>query len=142
MKLLILVLAIAISSYATAQIKVPSNFYLVKGASPVGRDDYFTDGQYVLSEGTPFQGGMPATDGETMSLLTKGFGFYFNKTREGFYVGSGYSDHKFKYVVIVKGLSYVLTSPSQNKGFATYSKWLLNQLRFHISEGDRNLSFK
>lgn len=126
-----------ISSYSSAQIKVPKNFYLVKGDRQVGTEDYFTDGQFRLFEDNPFQADQAFTDEGIMEVLTSHYGISFNKLRKNFYYGNGYSQHKFIYVVVLNRFAYILTSKMNNQGFANYSKWLLGQISFHQSEGDR-----
>jgi hypothetical protein len=126
-----------ICSYSSAQMKVPKNFYLVEGNRQAGTEDYFTDGQFRLFEDNPFQGDQAFTDEGKMKILTAHYGISFNKLQKNFYYGNGYSDHLFKYVVVLNGFAYILTSKMNNQGFANYSKWLLGQIRFHQSEGDR-----
>ena len=128
MKYIITILFCAVFTYINAQIKLPVNFYLVKGQSPVGRDDYYTDGQYRLNIGTPFQGGEPDIE-ERKRLLSIAFGFNFNITKDGILYGTGVNNSNFKYVVIANGFSFVLTSKNNNKGFSNYSIWLLSEIR-------------
>jgi hypothetical protein len=122
---------------AAAQIKVPKNFSLVKGPGPTARLDYYTDGQYKLSEQTPFQGGMPTTDQAIMNQLSADYGIPFNKQNKNFYYGTGFKNGVWKYVVLVKGLAFVLTSPMNNSGFQHYSKWLFGRLNTAIMGGDQ-----
>ena len=120
-----------------AQIKVPKKFSLVKGPGPSARLDYYTDGQYKLYEQTPFQGGLPATDQAIMDQLSADYGVPFNKQNKNFYYGTGFKNGVWKYVVLVKGLTFVLTSPMNNKGFQQYSKWLFTRLDNALTFGDQ-----
>ncbi len=138
---LIILLFVFVGSYATAQIRVPKNFYLVKGASNAGRDDYYTDGQYKLYEETPFRADHPNTDSGILRLLYTRYKVDFSKLRKGFYSGTGYSNHEYKSIVIAKGFAFIVSSKVDNDGLKNYSKWLLNQIGAHWNEGDE-LYFK
>lgn len=138
--IIVLSLTTGLTIKAHSQINVPIKFNLVKGESPAGRDDYYTDGRYCLAMGTPFQADHPSTDRACISMLNGEYDLHFAKTNDGLYYATGFSRGAYRYIVIASGFSYEVFSKFNNKGFSDYSTWLLNILRDSIRKG-RDLHF-
>lgn len=124
-----------------AQIKYPNSFRLIRGESPAHRDDYYSNGRYFIYGDTPFQSdGIPNSIVETKALLTSQYELQFTKTKDNLFVATGYIKKKYKYIVVVKGIAFILVSNYNDKGFSTYSGWLLKALRNEIKQG-KEISF-
>jgi hypothetical protein len=137
---LVFALTTGLTTKALSQINVPIKFNLVKGKSPAGRDDYYTDGKYCLAMDTPFQADRPETDQGRLTMLDGEYNLHFRETSDGLYYGTGFSRGAYRYIVIARYFSYEVFSKFNDKGFSDYSAWLLNILRDSIRKG-RDLHF-
>ena len=137
MRFVILIFCLFSAAYINAQIKVPAGFRLVKGESPVGREDYYEKGNYRIFMDSPFQAdGTPSdTDDEKRALLTDIYGIAFRVTKDGIIYGTGYTNKKFYYIVVGQGASFLVSSPLNDTGFSNYSAWLMNSIRSALKSG-------
>jgi hypothetical protein len=133
MRILLIIVFVFIGFFSEAQIQVPEGFTLIRGESPAGRDDYFQKSQYRISEDIPFQSDTPPTDKGIKNLLASEYGIPFQKTRDGLYYGTGFSNHRFKYIVVYR-FAFILSNPQNDPGFSDYSLWILNSVRAAIRD--------
>jgi hypothetical protein len=132
-RLLLVGLFVSAGFFSSAQIQVPEGFTLIKGESPVGRDDYFQKGMYRISEDIPFQADTPPTDEGKINMLTGVYGVPFKKTRDGLYYGTGLSRGRYKYIVVYR-FAFILSASQNDALFSDYSLWLLNMVRGAIHD--------
>jgi hypothetical protein len=149
MRNFLLIICFFVCPFTYAQINLPKNFKLVKGPSPIGRDDYYTDGQNTFSHDTPFQADQPASNNDITNFLSHSYHVPFSKTKDGLFCGTGFTDFfigdklfkKYIYVIVANSTATILSSKTNDSQFSTYSKWLLNSVRSNISNG-HDLVFK
>jgi hypothetical protein len=124
-KTLFVLIAILISNYSYSQL--PKGYKLIKGESPVGRDDYYTNGRINFMMDTPLMGD-DYGDRKNMKSLLYSYGIVFKKTKDNLYVGAGFSNGKFRFVVY-RRVAYIVTSRVNSKEFADMSNFVLNAVR-------------
>ena len=106
--------------------QLPAGYTLIKGESPVGRDDYYTNGRIKLFHDVVQEFG----DGGAAEWIKDVYkGFTTIKTKDGLVVGIGNQKGTNMYIVFKGQYYYTLTSKSDSKEFSDMSKYVLKKVR-------------
>ena len=106
--------------------QLPAGYRLIKGESPVGRDDYYTNGRIKIFHDVVQEFG----DGGATEWIKDVYkGFMTIKTKDGLVVGIGNQNGKFFYIVFKGKYYYMLSSNSDSNEFSDMSKYVLRKVR-------------
>ncbi len=126
MRKLMFAMVLLVFSYTGIFSQPPSGFKLVKGESPAGRDDYYTNGRIKIFHDVVQEFGDYGAS-EWIKSVYKGFTTI--KTKDGLVVGIGKENGKNVYIVF-KGQEYFMaTSSKDDKEFSDISKYILRKVR-------------
>ncbi|GGH70320.1 hypothetical protein HNQ91_002990 [Filimonas zeae] len=119
----ILILLFIITS-AFAQL--PTGYRLVKGESPIGRDDFYTNGRIKIFHDVIQEFG----DGGAANWIKSVYqGFTIIKTKDGLVVGIGNQNGTNMYMVFKGHTYYTATSKDDSNEFSEISKYILRKVR-------------
>jgi len=106
--------------------QLPSDYKLVKGESPVGRDDFYTNGRIKIFHDVVQEFG----DGDAADWLKSVYkGFTIIRTKDGLVVGIGNYEGVNIYMVFKGQVYYKATSRVDSKEFSDMSKYVLRKVR-------------
>lgn len=125
MKMICILMSFFITIHSFAQL--PLDYKLVKGASPAGRGDYFTNGRIKFVKDTPLMGD-DFGDKQNIESLSSTYGIVFKKTKDNMYVGDGFSNGKFRFVVYKK-YAYIVISETNSKEYIDMCQFVFNAVR-------------
>ena len=106
--------------------QLPAGYKLIKGESPVGRDDYYTNGRINIFHDVVQEFG---DAGAAEWIKDVYIGFMTIKTKDGLVVGIGKQNDKYMYIVFKGQYYYTLTSKTDSKEFSDMSKYVLKKVR-------------
>lgn len=106
--------------------QLPAGYKLLKGESPVGRDDYYTNGRIKIFHDVVQEFG----DGGATSWIKNTYkGFTVIKAKDGLVVGLGNHNGTNMYIVFKGQTYYTATSKTDSKEFSDMSKYILRKVR-------------
>jgi hypothetical protein len=133
---LLFVLSLLISLNSFSQISLPKQFKCVLSKESF-RENYFTDGTYKFKTDAWGNGVENAKDLQPYLEELYNHKLAFKKTKDGLAWGTGFSNSKYYYIVVIpeRLTTVTLSSISNGSQFSNYSTWLLQQVRNNFSSG-------
>lgn len=106
--------------------QLPPGYALIKGESPVGRENYYTNGRIKIFHDVVQEFG----DGGAADWIKGSYqGFTTIKTKDGLVVGIGNQKGTNIYIVFKGQHYYILTSEFDSKEFSDMSTYVLKKVR-------------
>lgn len=106
--------------------QLPAGYKLIRGKSPVGRDDYYTNGNIKIFHDSVQEFGDGGATGWIKDVYK---GFMTIKTKDGLVVGIGNFNGINMYIVFKGQVYYTATSKYDSKEFSDMSKYILKKVR-------------
>jgi hypothetical protein len=120
----LVLIGLLVTTFAFSQL--PTGYKLVKGESPVGRDNYYTNGRIKIFHDVVQEFG----DGGASSWIKSMYrGFTVIKTKDGLVVGIGNHNGTNMYMVFKGQTYYVATSKIDSEEYSDLSKYILQKVR-------------
>ena len=106
--------------------QLPVSYKKIKGESPAGRDDYYSNGRIKIKNSVVQEFG----DGDAESWINWIYkGFMITKTKDGLVVGSGNSQGTYIYIVFKGQTYYIVSTKNNSKEFSEMSIYVLKKVR-------------